>query len=64
MFNLEGVEINFDTGKVEKVINSKLDTLVNRTNETLKKAGFKVSKDWVANFLPSDVTEKELDYFT
>ena len=64
MFNLEGVEINFDTGKVEKIINSKLDTLVNRTNETLKKAGFKVSKDWVANFLPSDVTEEELDYFT
>ena len=67
-FNLQGLTINFDKGKVDNVINSSFDTLLTRVNEIAEnkfsQGKNSLSKDWLSALLPSDVDQSVLNYIT
>ena len=67
MFNIDGnLKINFDTGKVQDVIVSKIDTLRERISNKVRKDNIQLmpSKEEIAALLPSDITNEELDNIT
>lgn len=66
IFGVEGLKIDFDTGKVEDVITSKVDTLKERISEKVKKDNIQLmpSKEEISALLPSDITDEELDNIT
>lgn len=66
IFGIEDLDIDFDTGKVEDVITSKVNTLKERISNKVKKDNIQLmpSKEEIQALLPSDITDKELDNIT
>ncbi len=66
IFGIEDLDIDFDTGKVEDVITSKVDTLKERISEKVRKDNIQLmpSKEEISALLPSDITDEELDNIT
>ena len=66
IFGIEDLDIDFDTGKVEDVITSKVNTLKERISNKVKKDNIQLmpSKEEIQALLPSDITDEELDNIT
>lgn len=67
IFNLQGLEIDFDKGKINNVIDTNIDTLLTRTNEIIDNKFSKaepVTKDWLTNLLAPDIDKSQIDYIT
>ena len=67
IFGIEDLNIDFDTGKIQGIVNSNLDTLLTRVNDLVEKrwsSAKPVSEDWLMNLLAPDIDEKGLDYIT
>lgn len=66
IFGIEDLDIDFDTGKVEDVITSKVNTLTERISKKVKKDNIQLipSKEEIQALLPSDITDEELDNIT
>ena len=72
MFNIENLDIDFNTGKVEDVVNQKIQNITDRITENItqglsleEQASLNLpTNEIIESLLPSDITDEELDSIT
>ena len=64
LFDVDDLNIDFNTGKVENVISTKVQALANRVNYIIND-GINLPEgtlNWISSLLPSDIDQTQLDY--
>lgn len=72
MFNLDNLNIDFNTGKVQDIVNQKIQNITERITENItqglsldEQAALDLpTNEIIASLLPSDITDEELDNIT
>ena len=72
MFNIENLDIDFNTGKVQDIVNQKIQNITERITEDItqglsldEQAALDLpTNEIIASLLPSDITDEELDSIT
>ena len=67
IFGVEGLKIDFNTGKIEQVTDKALDRLAKRINKgwaALSEKTLNEKKNALSSILRPDISEKQLDYIT
>lgn len=62
LLNVDKVKIDFNTGKIEKVISEALERLNNKIKESVKAPSLEGIDDLVGKYLRPDLSESQLDF--